>query len=509
MTMGQDVSTLLALPGVRGQIEAIAADLEAGLNCLWLLPDHLVETGDAEDLYRAALHTAPDRLDVQPPTVLPIPTPRGPDTGEPSDRSVAHHAAPWEEEAWDGLPDLDFDGGYDIGWETPAPARATTAPVREHPVPALFERLGKELAVSPGEVVARLTDRRGRWRPVIGLRAWREPEDSGQPAPGGPPGGGRGGAVERLLRSLTAAVKDAGLPPHERPRLLVVSRLRDVPEALTDELDRDIATAAVHWWWGTVGRLDTALAVAAAKRSAPGATLEQRIVAAVRDEVITELAAFDLLLAQRLTDAWDGTASRLDAALRSCLDVALIARAGACPGATQDAGSRRRPASRLRSAWSEGVVQSWDGMLRRHPAGWYATGGAAEHRGRPIELTTLVGQAQQRVVSPWIEETRDQLARLGVRYATKALDTVVATYSQRPPAGFRDRPEEAFRQLEVGTLLAAQYAGALAFPAEEEALLKDLVRVRNILAHRGALRDDTLAAFCTALIRAHRRWAKL
>ncbi|MFE9874711.1 hypothetical protein [Streptomyces sp. NPDC005784] len=505
MTVELPRPALLDLPGVRAQVGDIAADLTAGLNCLWLLPDQLVDTGQAEELFRTVLHSMPDRLDVSPPTVLAVPAPRGPGLQAAVGQAVASGEAPWtpdDGEAWGDLPDLDFDDGFDIGWSGTGPVRTAGPAVRDRAVPELFERLGKELAVGPSEVVTQLSDPGQRWRPVIGLRAWAEPDDAGQ-------GLGvavvRGGAVQRLFHSLSAAVKDAGLPPQARPRLLVVARLGDVPAALINELDRDIATSAVHWWWGTIGRLDTATVVAADRERGPAGTVRRRVLAAVREEVVTELAAFDLVLARRLAGAWDGKADRLGFVLRSCLDGDMIDRVGACPRAALEAGTQRRPGSRIRSAWALGLVQSWEGRLRRHPAAWYAEGASEA----TTELQLLVGQAQQRVLFPWVEDTRERLARLGIRYASRPLEAMVEAYAERPPANYRTHPEKAFEQLEVGALLTACYAGALALPDEELRLLKELVKVRNILAHRGALHDATLGALCDELALAHRRWVQL
>ncbi|MYQ48810.1 hypothetical protein GTW40_27900 [Streptomyces sp. SID4985] len=513
MTAEQGDGSLLSLPGVRRQLDSMAADLAAGLNCLWLLPDHLVDTGHAEELYRAALHSAPDRLDIRPPEVLPVPAPRRPEAGEAGPRASLDDGERawgrgveevWEgDDAWDSLPDLDFDDGFDIGWTEAAPVPARSLPL-EHAMPELFERLGKELAVSPTEVIERLAVRGSRWRPVVGLRAWCETEETAS-EPAGAPASGRGSAIERLLRSLTAAVKEAGLSPQERPRLLIVARLRDLPVSLVNELDRDIATTAVHWWWGTVGRLDTALVVEAAKPPTSSGTLERRILMTVREETIAELASFDLVLARRLTMEWDGTTHRLDAVLRSCVDSLPTADARACPEVSFGRGTPRRPGSSLRQAWARGVVQSWEGRLRHHPARWYAIGA----QGEPPELSVAVGQAQQRVVLPWIEDAREQLARLGLGYATRPLGVVVADFSARPPADLGNCAQQAFLELEVGSLLAAYHGDGIAFPAEELKLLKLLVKARNILSHRGALRDYTLRALCDELTSAHRRWAKL
>ncbi|MER7937142.1 MULTISPECIES: hypothetical protein [unclassified Streptomyces] len=489
---------------MRAQVGEISAQLAAGLHCLWLLPDQLVDAGLAEDLYRAVLNTVPDRLDVQPPVVLTVPAPRAGAAG--SERAGA---VPWEDDETyleEGLPELDFDDGFDIGWSGTGPVRSARAGVREQAVPGVLERLGKELAVAPAEVVARLTNPVHRWRPVIGLRAWAEPDDPGQDALGvASRDGGRGGALQRLFHTLSAAAKEAGLPPQGRPRLFVVARLRDVPGTLTDELDRDIATTAVRWWWGTIGRLDTATVVSSTRSHGPQGHVGQRIRAAVRDEVVTEIAGFDLVLAERLAVTWDGSVGRLDSVLRSCLDAGQVARGDVLPDTALEAGTRRRPGSRLRPAWSRGGLQSWEGRLRPHPTVWYADSGT----GVPPELDLLVGQAQQRVVSPWIEDTRGQLARLSARHATRPLAALVEAHAQRPPADTRTHPERAFGQLEVGDLLSACYAGGLILPGEELRLLKVLAKARNILAHRGALRDATLQALCEELTFAHRRWAKL
>ncbi|MGV9790305.1 hypothetical protein [Streptomyces sp. NPDC003435] len=513
MTAEQGDGSLLGLPGVRRQLDSVAADLAAGLNCLWLLPDHLVDAGHAEELYRAALHLAPDRMDIRPPEVLPGPAPRRPEAGETAPMASQDDGEGawgrdveemWEgDDAWNTLPDLDFDDGFDIGWSEAAPVRARSRPL-EHAMPELFERLGKELAVSAPEVVERLVVRGSRWRPVVGLRAWCETDEVASGASGARTPS-RGSAVERLLRSVTAAVKEAGLSPQERPRLLVVARLRDLPVSLVNELDRHIATTAVHWWWGTVGRLDTALVVATAKPPASGGRLEHRMLTAVREETIAELASFDLALARRLTTKWDGTTQRLDSVLRSCVGSGPVADAQAFPEASFGRGTPRRPGSVLREAWARGAVQSWEGRLRHHPARWYAEATP----GAPRELSVAMGQAQQRVVLPWIEDAREQLARLGLGYATRPLGVVVAEFSARPPADLGNRARQAFLELEVGSLLAAYHGDGIAFPAEELGLLKLLVKVRNILSHRGALRDLTLRELCDELTSAHRRWVKL
>lgn len=105
---------LSELPGVRRQIGRIAADLAAGLHCLWLLPDDLVEGGYAEELHRVALCTSPDRLDVPAPSELGTPATPLPE--------FAPEPTGW---ALDDLPLLeDYDDGFDIGWEPVFPVSA-------------------------------------------------------------------------------------------------------------------------------------------------------------------------------------------------------------------------------------------------------------------------------------------------------------------------------------------------------------------------------------------------
>ncbi|WP_228982745.1 hypothetical protein [Streptomyces sp. DH12] len=515
MTGTDGADALPLLPGARAQIRRIAADLEGGLHCLWLLPDTLVASGQGDELYRAVLRTQPDRLDLPGPAV-PGPGPAseygpGPGLGLEPGPGVGGGAAggspPGPPPA--DLPVLEgYDDGFDIGWQPVVPRPRAPAPRRGEDPADLVARLAKELSVAPGEVLARLTDRSAHWRPVIGVRAWQEPAP--RAAPGRAPERGRD--VARLVRSLTAAVKEAGLPLDRRPRLLVLARASDLPAALPDESELDLGAAAVHWWWGTVGRLDAATVVAEAAddraarpRPGPGGALRERIRRAVREEIIAEVSGPDLALARRLASHWDGSDRTLDRCLRDSLDPDLGRLAAACRSVAGEAVAGHKPGSALRDAWSRGAVQAWEGRLRHHPAGWYADG--PEHR--PDELTALVGHAQQRVLLPWIEEVRRRLARLAPAWASRPVAQLVEAYVQRPPADHRTRPERAFETVEVGPMLTAHLRGDLALPPEEAQLLRELVTARNVLSHRGVLYDARLHALCDAIAAADRRWLRL
>ncbi|MFF8385214.1 hypothetical protein ACF053_16430 [Streptomyces kanasensis] len=510
MNVLDGADALPLLPGARAQIRRIAADLEGGLHCLWLLPDALVASGQGDELYRAVLRTSPDRLDL-PGAAAPAPGPApepgsslGPGPTGAADGSAVDGAATGPHPA--DLPVLEgYDDGFDIGWQPVVPRPRTPAPRGEDPAD-LVARLAKELSVAPGEVLARLTDPSAHWRPVIGVRAWQEPPP--RAAPGRAPE--RGQDVARLVRSLTAAVKEAGLPLDRRPRLLVLARLSDLPAALPDESELDLGAAAVHWWWGTVGRLDAATVVAEAAddrvaRPRPGGALRERIRRAVREEIIAEVSGPDLALARHLASHWDGSDRTLDRCLRDGLDPDLGRIAAACRSAAGEAVAGHKPGSALRDAWSRGAVQAWEGRLRHHPAGWYAD----DSGHRPDELTALVGHAQQRVLLPWIEEVRRRLARLAPAWASRPLAQLVETYVQRPPAGHRAHPERAFEAVEVGPMLTAHLRGDLALPPEEAELLRELVTARNVLSHRGVLYDARLHTLCDAIAAADRRWLRL
>ncbi|MFF7647779.1 hypothetical protein [Streptomyces canus] len=488
---------LSELPGVRRQIARIAADLAAGLHCLWLLPDVLVEGGYAEELHRVALCSSPDRLDIPAPSELetlaaPPPAPVLEPTG-------------W---ALDDLPLLeDYDDGFDIGWEPVLPRqRSVPAPLAgpfEGQESGLLTRLAKELSVAPGEAVDALVDPDRRWRPVVGVRAWEQPVRS---AGSDEPEQERGREVARLIRSLSAAAKQAGLLPEDRPRLLVTARIDDLPRRLPDELELDLATSAVHWWWGTLGRLDSATVVSAVGTDASRTDQRHRevprdrILRAVRDEVVSEVCGPDPVLGWRLARRWDGSQGTLEDSLRACLGG--IAAPPVPPlTALSGVGSGHRPAVGLRPAWARGLLQAWDGRSRVHPAVWCGDQSRSDHLG------TLVSQAQARVLLPWIEDTRQRLALHALSGATRPVAELIACYVERPPAGYRTRPQEVFRTIEVGPMLRACRQGHLNLSVEDRRLLEQLVLARNVLSHRGTLFDRTLRILCDELARADQRWS--
>ncbi|MFE5596141.1 hypothetical protein [Streptomyces sp. NPDC056549] len=519
------------LPGVRARVRAVAADLAAGRNCLWLVTDALVESGLAEELYREALRSGPVHVDVPAPgpetastrarEAQPDPDAHPhPDPG-PGPGPAQVDAPPWDDA--DELPFLDLsDDGFDLdlGWSLqagpprlPAPRRASDGP--RHDPYGLLARLGKELSAEPDEAVAALVAPDRDRRTVVGIRAWSEHDGDTRTSTGTGTGTGagtdagathaRGAPVERLFHALAAAVKEAGLPPGERPRLLVVARLRDLPETLPDELRHGLGDTAVHWWWGALGRHDTAAAIAPVLDHGPTAggrdrdPLGERIRRAVRSETVVEICGPDLELARRLASEWDGTQHTLGAALGRCLASLPGPAPADCPPLRR-IGALARPGAELRRAWGRGAVVAWEGLLRPHVAVWHpaapAPASGADVRAR---LAAHLSQAQQRVLSPWIEEARQRLAARALGHLNRPAAAVVADHADRPPAHPGGEAERYFLELQVGELLRAHISGALALPPDDARLLRLLVMARNVLAHRSVLYDRTLDDLCAEL----------
>ncbi|NUV64959.1 hypothetical protein [Streptomyces sp. CAI-85] len=481
---------LARLPGVRGQIERIAADLAVGRSCVWLMPDALVDGGYAEELHGAVLARMPEHVRVPEPGTV-----RG-DEGATRVDPPAYGAA--------DVPLLDgFDDGFDIGWDLPAPRREKPLSSPGGGPSELVTRLAKELSMEPERVVDELTDPRAHWRPVISIRAWTEPDT--------PQGsyGERGHDIARLLRSLGAAVKDVGLLPEQRPRVMVTGRLRDLPPQLPDELELELGTASVHWWWGTVSRLDSAMLLAGLGTSdRPGAkggtVLRTRILEALRAEVVGELCGGHLDLAVALFECWDGREGSLDDCLRACLADRPSVPGPESLSVRSGAGLQHKPPSPLREIWADGVVQAWEGRARLHPAVWHTDGG----EGRPDQFGILVSQAQARVLMPWLEEARRRLAELALSFANRPVAELVESYVRNRLKDHVTRPERTFLCAEASELERACLRGQISFPMEERLLLSTVVRTRNALSHRTVLQDDRLEDLCVKLTAADARWSR-
>jgi hypothetical protein len=292
---------------------------------------------------------------------------------------------------------------------------------------------------------------------------------------------------------------------------MVTGRLRDLPPQLPDELELELATASVHWWWGTIGRLDSATLLTGLdahqdqRRTAKaGTVLRARVLRAVRAEVVGELCGADLTLAADLFARWDGSDRTLDDCLRACLTARAPATDADRPAVRSGAGLQHKPPSALRRAWADGIVQAWEGRPRLHPALWHSDGGAS----RTDQVNVLVGLAQARVLMPWIEEARRRLAELALSFANRPVAELVKLHLRTRLPDCDTRPERTFRCAEAAELQRACLSGHVSLPIEERLLLATLVKARNRLAHRQILRDEDLDDLCARLTAADLRWGR-
>ena len=208
------------------------------------------------------------------------------------------------------------------------------------------------------------------------IRAWQSPTDE---------------AIKRWPQTVHAA----GLPPDERPALIVVARLRDLDVAAAERIT--LSEIRTTWWWGAVGHLDTELTVA---RTAPHLDRLQRAA-------VAQLAAWDLGDARALASTWDGdmrSLRRMAGEILTAVDVPH--------GGTNLSKPRRSPTPHLFDSWSAGCVDTWDGRLRFH-ADTLSDEGFARS----------LWHAQARVLLPSLEEARYQIEEDLIRRLPSAILT--------------------------------------------------------------------------------------
>src|SRR5437588_637670 len=147
----------------------------------------------------------------------------------------------------------------------------------------------------------------------------------------------------------------------------------------------------LRWWWGTVGRTDTA-AVVLSQQPATAATRE-RLRHVLKNEAIVELAGPDLPLAMDLAVTWNGWRGTLNAALRdrkstrlnsshtviytlSLHDALPISDGGGEPSAARtqprssSPSSLRPPRRESGCAMSSRMKRSWNSQVRIYRWPW-------------------------------------------------------------------------------------------------------------------------------------------
>ncbi|MFF2658881.1 hypothetical protein ACFVUH_16120 [Kitasatospora sp. NPDC058032] len=490
------------LPGARRHCARVLADLRAGLSCVWLFPDAEVESERADRAVEQVVHGLDHAVEAPGKGTAPRPAPVA---------AVPHARDPWEPDGGGGEGEwaahssedtLDIDDGFG-GWDpfgvfagtgVQASGGLSPAPVVDEPVldePVLdaglsddrdtdvAARLARSLGLD-GDLVSELVGGADGGTPVLVVRAWTEADPY---------------AVSRLVRRFQAAVKEAGLKPSDRPRLLVASRLQDLEEDTVGLLDATVSRP--HWWWGVWSHLDTATVVADAMPHPASGHAHSRMTPtklirhALRRETVVQTAGPDLGLAVELARAWSGRTGDLASALRECRPTDGAVEPGAQGRGTPAAAYAPLPENGLREAWSAGLVDSWEGQVRHSlGSGVQGSGGA--------ELDKLVWQAQNRVLLPLIDDARLGFVELLPRIAVRGVARLVDTYARQSPRDTRGAPPDA-ASLELGELYHAAVQRDITLTDEQFGRLRTLRQARNKLAHRTPVDDARLQELVEAL----------
>jgi len=429
--------------------------LLAGRCCLWLLPDSIVACGDADALMRSVTADLIEAgVDVRAvPAAVGVGGPLVRDRFEPSRNAAAgpNNARPGTEASpFGGLEPKRFltadlvKGSISdqvVDRSSPLMRRLTLA--EQHPSAA--DRLDPLASVAAENA-------------VTVVRAWLEPSPN---------------EVASLARRFPAQAQAAPQVPRRLAgRLLVAARARDLPPGLIAELERDPAME-VRWWWGIVGRADTAMIVLDQRPVSLG-THRDRLQQRLTVESIVELAGPDLALAMDLATSWNGWRNTLEAVLRKLVSSTCSGTAWSLPAAmlANQPTDVLRPPTRLLEGWADGSVTLWEEGLSL----------GSLHGLDSVTLSSEIDRrmwvAQLRILLPAIETARRRLS-------SELLADGVA-------------PNVA--ELELGLLRRNAVLGVLRLNSQQKSRLDDLVACRNLLAHNKALPDVTLRRVYSALI---------
>lgn len=247
--------------------------------------------------------------------------------------------------------------------------------------------------------------------------------------------------------AIAAATKD--VPPAERAAVIV--HVTGDPSVEVPESDTNLR---VLWWWGALSPLDLAVLLDEAGRDA------------LDTATITEVARWDVDLAERLATRWDGNPASLREHIGPAADhlLAPVVLDGA-PGPTP---------GEARALWAAGVVDSWLGRRDRHPS---LIDAQAMERRR--------WHAQVRVVYPWLEELRAEMALVVAELAAGSHLSSEAV--------------EELATCELGPLRhLARFEYQLPVSGPVKDVLDRAVAARNALAHLSPVDSRTLSSLAAA-----------
>jgi len=452
-----------SLPGPRRLVDHVIADLSDGFSCVWIVTDDLVERGVAREL----LAELAERTDgfVIPAPPKPLSRPRWRAERPPVvQRTPATDLPSW---AHGTLTLLDMG----VSGQPQVP------PTVEEESPSIAERLFALSEESDdGSFGTLLSAGWARGRVVV-LCGWEE----GNPAD-----------VASFLARFSATIKEKGLPPGEGPRLLVAVRERDLPGGAFDRVDP--TTTRLHWWWGTCGRLDTAVVISAARprrRERVSMGPADLMVELVTCEVMAEVAGPDLVLADYLASSWDGRVATL------AERIAHLAYDGddVLPSGMREwRKGGERPIGELRSAWACGLVDIWDGQIRVSPV----VNGVLPFE---VDLDALVWRGQHRALMPLIDGYRAQLEKKVVARASMA---VLAELDREPKVDGRPGLNQDKRIfIELTSMEWAVRTGRVRLAPKDATLIRCLRDMRNALAHHRPLTDQDLSTLARTLPESH------
>lgn len=267
--------------------------------------------------------------------------------------------------------------------------------------------------------------------------------------------------LPELLRRLESDSRAVGAL--ERPTFVAVVGPNDLPMREA-ESRAEIALADV-WFWNRASRWDVAAHLALQDRE----DRHDGLLGEVRLEVIVEAAKWDLDLATELSHGWSGDA----VGLLDYLKTPPGSEPVDLPAHRRD--HARRPPEALVDLWDAGGLGFWHGALAIAPS----------HRIRDIAaIDRLVWSAQARVLLPWLELRREQLAQRVE--AEVGVERFQAQLARTDHGKYDDAADDVVEVGHLAHLISLEYGRSRRQFCDTAHTLK---RARNALAHLRPMTD--------------------
>lgn len=180
------------------------------------------------------------------------------------------------------------------------------------------------------------------------------------------------------------ALDSKSIPIPSRSSFVVIMSAECLPSFPGSE--HGDVTHTTCWYWNRMARWDVSAHVAITA----GRTETKPTVTEVRNEIIVELSRWDLALATRLVEQWDGDLESLSELVGRSEEGSPIPESGRR--------FRDQPPEGLMEAWDEGRVDVWHNALSLAP----------RHEDEQ-SLQRCIWNAQARVLLPWVESMRNRV----------------------------------------------------------------------------------------------------